>query len=405
MNNNTKMLAVFAVLMLLGSTASAASAYDNALSMANLSVSPNPVIAGGHATIRFQLYNSFGFWLYSLNLQPTGSYPLLNVSPLNSTQIGQLNGGLNTSYRTYTIAIPNSTPSGVYNITFKATYYVLGSAGTVIATSSMPVSIYVQNKPAIKVVAISPQPPALYAGHNQTIQLAVVNTGYGTARNVSVTISGQGINLLSSVTTFFISNLTQGSTVNEPVLIAAQNSGYASILANVAYSSSNFKQHFSSVQSLNLSVASAAQFNITSSSGSLGVGATDVPVNFRITNMGTSTAQQVQLSLQTTYPITPVASTAYIGNLSAGGSTNVTFLVSIDTSGVSGNYPVTVYEQWKQPNGAVNQQFSGSNNYFVKVGNTGNSLTPIIIVIVIVIVVVVVYRFRKQIANRQKQKK
>jgi hypothetical protein len=37
----------------------------------------------------------------------------------------------------------------------------------------------------------------------------IENIGYGTARNVTVTISGgQGINVLSSVRSFFISNLT-----------------------------------------------------------------------------------------------------------------------------------------------------------------------------------------------------
>jgi hypothetical protein len=96
-----------------------------------------------------------------------------------------------------------------------------------------------------------------------------------------------------------------------------------------------------------------------------------VPVQLRVTNNGTSAAEQLQLSLQTTYPITPVASTAYVSDLQPGSSTNVTFLVSVDTAGVPGNYPVTLYEQWKQPNGATNQQFSGSSNYFVTVASGG----------------------------------
>ena len=80
------------------------------LSFANVSVSPNPVMAGGSATIRFQIYNSYNFWLYNVNLQPAGSYPLLNVSPLNSYH-GQMGPGLNPGYFNYTITIPNTTPS------------------------------------------------------------------------------------------------------------------------------------------------------------------------------------------------------------------------------------------------------------------------------------------------------
>lgn len=382
-----------AAFLLLFGTASAASSYDNALSLVNVSVSPNPVIAGGTATIRFQLYNSFGFWLYNVNLQSGGSYPILNVSPRSSYTIGQINGGLNPSYFNYTFAIPNSTPSGVYKLSFNATYYALG-ASAVIATSSMPVSFYVQNKPAIKVSLSGPQPAALYSGYNQTVQLAIQNTGYGTARNVSVTVhGGQGINLLSSVTTFFVSNLTQGSAVNEPILVAAQNVGQTGILANITYYSSNLNRRFYSVQNLNLSVAPSAQFGISSISSTLAPGVTNAAVNLRVTNTGTSSATGVVLSLQSSYPLTPITGTYYISSLTPGASANATFLLNVDSQGVPGNYPVTVYEQWKQPNGALNQQFSGSNNYFVTIGNQGGSATLIAAIVVVIIVVgALVYR-------------
>lgn len=396
---------VFAAAMMLSGLVSAQSAWDNALSFANVTVSPNPVIAGGIATIRFQIYNSYGYWLYNVNMQPSGSYPLLNVSPSNSYVIGQLDPGLNPGYFNYTLSIPNSTPAGVYRLTFDVTYYALGSAGTVIATSSMPVSFYVQNKPVIKIEVSNPQPAALYSGYNQTAELLIENTGYGTARNVSVTVSGdQGISLLSSVTTFFVSNLTQGSSVTEPILMAAENVGHTGILATISYYSSNLKQRFSSVQDLNLSVAPAAQFSIASQGPSIGPGATDVPVRFMITNTGTSDAKQVQLSLETSYPVTPVASTAYISDLPTGASTNVTFLVDADSQGVPGNYPVTVFEQWKQPNGAVNQQFSGSNNYYVSVGNQGSS-TLLVAVIVIIIIAAGALGYRYMTGKKAKPKK
>jgi hypothetical protein len=379
---------VFAAAMLLSGLVSAQSAWDGALTFANVIVSQNPVMAGGNATIRFQLYDSYGYWLYNVNLQPSGSYPLLNVSPLSSYVVGQVNPGLNPGYYNYTFAVPASAPAGTYTLSFVATYYVFGSAGTVIATSVMPVTFYVQNKPVVTVEASSPQPSALYSGYNQTVQLLIENTGYGTARNVSISVSGeQGISILSSVTSFFISNLTRGSTVSEPVLVSSQDVGHAGILANIAYYSSNLAQRFSSTQIVNLSVAPAAQFSIASQGSGAGPGATDVPIKFVITNTGTSDAKQVQLSLETSYPITPVASTAYISDLPQGASANVTFLVNVDSQGVPGNYPVTMFEQWKQPNGAANQQFSGSNNYFVNVSSEGSSTLLAVVVVVIIIVV------------------
>ncbi|MCL5239716.1 MAG: NEW3 domain-containing protein [Candidatus Marsarchaeota archaeon] len=402
----TKILWVFVALLALTCAVSAQSVLDNALSLHNVSVSPNPVVAGGSATIRFQLYNSYGSFVQTVNLQASGSYPIFNMSPANSTDIFEVNPGVNKPYYNYTFLIPATTPSGTYTVHFNASYYGLG-ATEVVASSSMPVSFYVQNKPAIKVLLSSPEPSALYSGQNQTVDLVIENAGYGTARNVTVAVSGgPGISILSSVTTFFISNLTQGSSVSEPLLIASQNVGIANIVASTSYYSSTLGQSFSSTQPINISIAPAAQFSIGTGAGaSYGPGATDVPVSFTITNTGTSAAQQVQLSLQSSYPITPVASTAYIASLPAGATQNVTFLVSVDSQGVPGNYPVTLYEQWKQPNGAVNQQFSGSDNYFVSVSGEGATTLVVGVAIIVVVAAIAVFAYRRRKSTGRKQKK
>lgn len=402
---NIKILWMFVALMALGGAASATSVLDNALSLHNVSVSPNPVVAGGNATIRFQLYDSYGSFVQTVNLQASGAYPILNVSPANTTDIFEVNPGVNKPYYNYTFSIPATTPSGIYKIYFNASYYGLG-ATEVVASSSMPVSFYVQNKPEIKVLVSGPQPSALYSGYNQTVTVEIENTGYGTARNISVSLTGnQYINILSSVTSFFISNLTQGQTVSKQVLISARNTGSAALSASVSYYSSNLNQLFSSTQALALSIAPAAQFTISSSAEQqVNPGATDVPVTFRISNTGTSEAQQVQLNLQSSYPITPVASTAYLQDLPVGASTNVTFLISVDSQGVPGNYPVTLYEQWKQPNGALNQQFSGSDNYFVAVGGQGGIELIIVAVVVVIAAGIVVYRMRSRLAKKPAKK-
>jgi hypothetical protein len=376
-----------------------AQSYDGALSFANISVSPNPVVAGGSVTIRFQLYNSYDNWVYNTNLEPSGSYPLLNASPLNSYPLGTVDPGLNPRYYNYTFTIPGTTPSGEYTLAFVATYFVYGSTGTVIGSSPLPVSFFVQNRPAIKVVASNPQPATLYVGHNQTLALLIQNTGYGTARNVSVSVEGEhGIDILSSVTSFFVSNLTQGATVSEPLLVAAQSIDHPYLLANVTYYSSTFRQRFGSLQTINLSASPSAQFTLGLASPGLKIGATDVPVNFKITNTGTSDASELQLSLETSYPITPVSSTAYVSDLQPGASANLTFMVDVDSAGVPGNYPVTLFEQWKQPNGAINQQYSGSNNYYITVGSPSNNgvTDDLLYVVAIVAVAVVAYVILKR---------
>ncbi len=401
---NAKFFWVFVALMALGGAASAQSALDNALSLHNVTVSPNPVVAGGTATISFQLYNSYGSFVQTVNLQAAASYPIANVSPSNSTDIANVNPGVNPEYYSYTFHIPATTPAGMYTIHFNASYYGLG-ATEVIASSSMPVSFYVQNKPAITVLLSGLQPSALYSGHNQTVGLVIENSGYGTARNVTVTVSGEpGVSILSSVSTFFISNLTQGSSVAEPILVSAQSVGSTGLVISSTYYSSNLAQRYDSMQIANLSIAPSAQFSIASQQQGIGVGATDVPVTFSVTNTGTSDASQMQLTLQSSYPITPVASTAYIASLPVGASVNITFLVSADSQGVPGNYPVTLFEQWKQPNGAVNQQFTGSDNYYVSVGSQGGSSLLIAVAVIVIIIGVVGYRLRGRIAAMQKKR-
>jgi hypothetical protein len=409
MKTNTILLA-FAGFMLLSGIASAQE-YNNAVSLTNISVSPNPVVAGGNVMISFQLYNQYDGWLYSTTLAPSSTYPILNVSPLSSYKIGTINPGATTNSYNYNIQIPATASSGTYTVTFTASYFVYGATGTVVASSVMPISFYVQNKPFIKIVASNPTPSTLYVGHNQTVDLLVENTGYGTAKNVSITVRKvTGLNILSSVTTFYAQNISQGASVSEPILVGAQNSSTGSLLVNATYYSSTLKQRFNTSQQINLSVAPAAQFAVSSSGYGPAVGATDVPINFKITNTGTSVASQLQVSLESSYPITPVSSTAYIANLSPGSSANITYMVSVDTSGVSGNYPVTLSEQWKQPNGATNQQYTGTNNYFVPVGSVaGTSISEediaIAVIIVVILAVVLMRRRRGAGAGAKKEKK
>ncbi len=253
---------VFATAVMLSGMASAQ--YAGALTFANVSVSPNPVVAGENANIKFQVYDSYDYWLYNTNIQPESSYPLLNVSPLSSRILGTVNPGLDSNYYNYTIAVPATTPSGSYTLNFVATYYVYsGISGIVVGTASMPVSFYVQNRPTITVMASSAQPSALYSGYNQTVNLVVENTGYGTARNVSVSVAGQhGLTILSSVTTFLIPNLTRGSSVIEPVLVSANSTGRTSLLASITYTRPASTSYSTALKTVNLSVAPAAQFGI-----------------------------------------------------------------------------------------------------------------------------------------------
>ena len=509
--------------------ASSSSSSLDALSIYSLSINPNPVYAGDNITINLQLYDTFSATLQNVNLELEGSYPILNVSPSNPyliSSIGQgLYGGVG-SYFTYTIRIPKNTPSGNYTLDLVADYQttetISGSSETVTAESVMPITFYVHGTPQITInptiTKVSPgnvstvtlsvmnsgygtvrnmtvstlnatdfsvtgtktfsigslasgastsltttylvnshitngtysipirvayqsdegttysqninqtiavkiqnpniiatvtaaSPATLYMGYNQTLTLSIQNIGYGNANNVSVDIASlNGVNILSSVRHFFIGSLAAGQSVTETVLITANNysGSQASLSAELKYYTSNYQSQFSKNQSINISVAQSPIFSVATGKYSLQPGATSVPINLTITNTGNIDAQQVQLSFQSSYPITPVSGSGYIQDLKPGQSKSVTFLVSVDSHGAPGTYPITVYESWKQPNGAVQQTYSGSSNYYAAVGSTASGSTPSTITDIVVLVIVaiaVLFVYRKIQKSKESKKK
>ncbi len=529
------LLSVAAVILspALAATSSALSASGStvdALSIYSLQVNPNPISAGSNITISLQIYDSYTATLQNVNLELDGSYPILNVSPSNPyliSSIGQgLYGGLN-SYLTYQIKIPKDTPSGNYTLDLVAQYQTSqttsGIDTTVTGTSIMPITFYVHGLPRISInpsvsriipgngsavllsvmnsgygtarnvtvtllngsefsptgtkqfsigslpsgasssleatylvnshitngtyslpvyVAYSSDqgtaynqtinqtieariqnpdivtsilaanPAALYSGYNQSLTLDIQNIGYGNANNISVLVTPlSGVSILSSVRRFFIGSLSPGQSQTETVLVAASNySGAgASINSEMSYYSSNYQDQFSKNQILNLSVAQSSIFEIGNASYGIMPGDTSVPINLTVTNTGNVDAQQVQLSFQSSYPITPVSSSAYIQNLAPGQSAKVSFLVSSDSNGAPGDYPITIYETWRQPNGAAQQIYSGSNNYYAKVSSAssgnGSAITYAAMAAVVIVAAFLVYRQMGRSKARKKTPK
>jgi hypothetical protein len=327
------------------------------------------------------------------------------VSGPSSLNIADLAAGssLNASVN-YNVTGAATIGEGAYPVPVRVSYssqYNITYSNQLNLTSSIVI-----NNPNLIVQLANPQPQSLYQGRNQSATLEVENIGTGPAKNVTVTLrSGSGITLLSSLSSFFFSEVDPNQVVSEPVLIGANGTSNTDLIAELQYYPASYQNLISKTQVLNLSLAPAAQFSVVSQISSLAPGATAVPVTFKIKNTGTIDAEQVQLSLQTTYPVTPVASTSYISDLRPGESTNATFVVDVDSQGVPGNYPITLYEQWKQPNGATNQQFSGSNNYFVSIVSTSSSGALLIgAVVVVAIVAVVAYRRFKKPKQATKKK-
>ncbi|MDE1871498.1 MAG: COG1361 S-layer family protein [Candidatus Micrarchaeota archaeon] len=526
------LVSMFAPVLAMGA-AGAVSVGDGALSIVNLRISPQPVVAGSNATIMLQLYNSYSSTLYNVNLQLTAQNPIINVSPSSTSIIdaigtGLYGGGVGLDTFTYSVHIPSTLHAGEYTIDVVANYQTdqpnsYSGVTRLPASAEIPISFYVYGTPVIKLSAnpssmlspgqstsmqmsavnpgtdvannvtvtlhdsqyfkvfgteqfnlgsISPDgtatftanlqpsisisngtypvnatisyvaqsgnavtentsllldiiinqpnvvasiasatPTNLYAGGNQTLTVQLQNTGLGTAKNLTASfLNGPGVEI-GSISQFFIASLGPKNSTTMTVYINANrslSSNSFSLPVSLKYYSSNYNDNFTQLQYIPINIQKSAVFNITNVTTSIKPGDAYKPITFHIKNTGNIAAEQVTLSLQTTFPITPVNPNIYINSLAPGQSVNATFYVGVDPSGNLGNYPVTLFEQWRQPNAAVNQQFSGSNGYYAYVGTgrsgTSGYISYIEYAVVIAVIAFVAFRIYSSRKSQSKKK-
>jgi len=371
-----------------------------------LSASPIQVIPGQDAGLAISTVNSGSGPAQNVSITVHNTGPFTIVGPM-SFNLGNMPAGGMGQLSVMLESSQNMT-GGIYPINATISYKnQFGALET--KNESLMLNVVIE-KPNIIATVTGAMPQNLYPGSNQTLQVLIENTGNGIARNVSVDFYNTSALSLGSISSFYISQLPPGSSQTEQLYVSAGrnlNMSTYSLPASIKYESSNYQNATTKLVYIPVNLQGIADFNITEEYGTLLPGAAYTPVIFHIVNIGNENAQQVSLSLQTVYPVTPVTPNAYISGLAPGQEVNVTFYVSIDTQAKEGSYPVTIYEQWRQPNGSTNQEFSSSNNYYVLVNqNSGQgSSTAIGIIIVIVIVAIFAFYASKRTRAKSKQKK
>jgi len=343
----------------------------------------------------------------TVNIFSTNNFKPVGTS---SFTIGRLPIGASISIP-ITMLANTSIENLTYTIPISLKYY--SESGKVyLANTSISINSIVA-EPDISVSLLGSMPPTLYSGYNQSIEFVIANSGNGIARNITVTIlPGRNINILSSVRKFFIPALLPGNSINQRIFVSANytTSANANLIINVTYYSSNYKQNFSKVFNKTIYIMPSAQFQVTGVETQAYPGATNMPVTITIKNIGNEVAKEIQVSFQSIYPITPINSNAYIEKLLPGEEVNVTFVINVDLNGYPGNYPITIFETWKQPNGSPNQLYTGSNNYYIPVYNKPSSSnstlsgSAIIIGIGLIAIGVLLY-FRKKKEKAATKKK
>ena len=368
-------LSAFAVISMLCGVAGAQSTNvaTDSLSIQGLTISPTPVVAGDNITISFNLFNSYSQSLSDISLWVSAQNPIINVSPAYSTYLSGIGtgqyGGVVADRFTYTLHIPSTLPAGDYEIDVIANYQTTEEVSTGIAAQAvMPIYIYVYGKPQL---SLNVYPTGrITPGEDFPATLTVVNSGTDTARNVTVELLNSTYFKPDGASTFSFGILDSGASASATATIFTDQNvtgGINYVNATVSYAT-NEGTHVSNVVRVPLNVLqNTAKFLVTNVTGKVQAGATYAPVTFTVKNTGNEEATSVEFSLQTVYPVTPVNPDVFLESIGPGQTANLTFYVQGNSNGNTGQYPVTLYAQWNQPNGAANQQFNGSADYYVPV--------------------------------------
>ncbi len=387
------------------------SVINGALSLVDLNVTPIPVVAGSNVVISFGLYNSYDEILQAVDLQLQATNPILSVSPSSTYFVDTISQGRYSGFGfgifTYTLHIPSTLPAGEYTIDVVANYQgATSSASTatiVPGQSVMPINIYVYGNPQIA-LNLYPQ-GQIIPGHDFTATLSAINSGTDTARNVTVQILNSTYFAADGPNTFSYGILAPGSSASSTATIFTNQNipgGQNYLKTKISYRT-NLGANVSNLVNVPINILqNTADFVVTNVIGNVTAGATYVPISFTVKNTGNEEATSISFSLQTIYPVTPASPDVYVASIAPGQSANLTFYVDADSHGNTGQYPVTLYAQWRQPNGATNQQYTGSSDYFMQIQGRGGTPTAsfnwsyVAVAVVLVVVVVVGARMAKR---------
>ncbi len=530
-------LAIIALLQFSIANASSLSSANGALSLSDIGISNQPIIAGSNITITFQLFNSYSQELTNVNLYLNAPGQIINISPSSTyliDAIGEgLYGGSNFDHFIYKFHIPSTLKPGTYTIFVNATYQTTQTSAqeNIVGSSSMPITFYVYgipnlsisasavnllpnsqmqipfelnnigtdtatnisvmllnnsifkiigsdtyalgslsagvmqninflvqtnsnitnstynlnlqvnytnsigkkisetihvpafaivNNPNIIATILSSSSQEVFSGSNQTLNINFKNIGLGEAKNISISFLSTNLISLGTPSKFFVSSLAQenssGSNVSKSIFVQIVNTSAREYTLPVIinYSNINYKVNFKKEYNLSVLLEPEAVFQVQKVNDSAVPGQSYAPVTLQVKNTGNEPAQHIDFTLETIYPLTTINSNQYINELLPNQIQNITFYVSVDSTGNPGNYPITLYEQWNQANMPQNQQFSSLNNYYVIVYtsksnsesfNFNSKYITYLIAIIIIILAAIGVRFYKKRKHYKHTKK
>ena len=354
-----------------------ASAQSGALSIANLDVTPQPVYAGGNATISFQLYNSYTSELTNVNLELTGSYPLLNYSPAMTQLLTTVPTGMygGTYLFTYTLHVPKDVKSGTYSLDLEATYQTTSGSSNVQETSSasMPISFYIRGVPDLNVAANPTE--AISPGSESAVGISIINVGTDNATNASITLGNSNNFSIAGGAEFNLGTISPGSTSVASAMLLANatlKGGYADLPVTLTYHDQYGSEYtYNELVPISVSIGSPEiEIGIENANPPALYPGTNQTLLLSLQNIGSGAAKNVTVSALSNSNITvgDSASRELVGSVNAGASASASLFITANKNANGSRYYLPV---------SISYQNSDYNRTFTKTEMIPITLQPI----------------------------
>ena len=329
---------------------------EPALAVATVASEPAVVVPGDPFALTVRIVNAAtdpgdAAEEVTVSLSSTGS---LLIGAAGRTQVlGTLPGGAAAPVVFVGEALLSAVP-GDHEIPITLTWIQDSRSERLATTVLLSVA---PSSPSLAVSAAASQPTSLRPGEPFSVTLRVVNNGAAPHH--------KGQDVVASVASTAVFSFHAAG--REQVLGTIPPGGFATAtIAGEVDDNATAGDHTVPVKlvhrsgtvegTITLTVAEAADFAIRGRNPPLLRDDTRQPVTFVVRNTGTTTAEQVSLTLMASYPITPAGRTAYIPRLPPGEREEVVFHVDVDAEATPQGYPLEVVIAWQEGSERMRRQ-------------------------------------------------
>jgi len=282
---------------------------------------------------------------------------------------------------TYTLSIDPKAQEGIYRYSLELSYKSARELQQIDTTVAVNVPIW---RGELHVQGVLTNPTKIYPDSKAVdVQVAIANSGQGTAKNVQLQLVLQPPFAASSSGSdaIFIGNIPPGQVMNANFIVdVSENATFGQYSVILAEASGN---QLIPIGQVPLYVNEKVNFDIVSvTPTTVHVGDSGDVVSVVIRNAGSVEADSVRVELEVGNFITGTL-TDFLGTMLANETKTAFFTIDIDSSAQPGQYTYNLRFDWTQDNNALYNDYS-----YVITFNIQSPSVPVALIVVALVVII-----------------